>query len=54
MNDVWNRIFKDWIGCYNSIKQLGSNGIITEEESTELQIRLLGELIDTVRSEVEE
>lgn len=54
MNDVWNRIFKEWISCYNSIEQLSSSGIIDEEEESELQIKLLDELIETMRSEVEE
>lgn len=54
MSDVWKRIFKDWISCYNSIEQLSSSGIIDEEEDTRLQIKLLDELIGTMRSEVEE
>lgn len=54
MSDVWKRIFKDWISCYNSIEQLCSSGIIDEEEESRLQIKLLDELIETMRSEVEE
>ena len=54
MNDAWKRIFKDWISCYNSIEQLSSGGIIDEEETDKLQIKLLDEMIETMRSEVEE
>ena len=53
MNDVWQRIFKEWISCYNSIEQLASSGIVDEEEANKLQIKLLDELIETMRSEVE-
>ena len=53
MSDVWKRIFKDWISCYNSIEQLSSSGIIDEEEDDKLQIKLLDEIIETIRSEVE-
>ena len=45
MSDVWKRIFKDWISCYNSIEQLSSSGIIDEEEVTRLLIKLLDELM---------
>lgn len=54
MNDVWKRIFKDYISCYNSIEQLSSSGIIDEEEADKLQIKLLDEIIKTMKSEVEE
>lgn len=54
MSDVWERIFKDWISCYNSIEQLSSSGIIDEDENTELQVKLLDEMIETMRSEVEQ
>ena len=54
MSDVWKRIFKDWISCYNSIEQLSSIGIIYEEEESELKIKLLDELIEVMSSEVEE
>ena len=53
MSDVWKGIFKDWISCYNSIEQLYSTGIIYEEEEFELKIKLLDELIEVMRSEVE-
>ena len=54
MSDVWKRIFEDWISCYNSIRQLYSSGIIDEDEANELQVKLLYELIETMRSETEE
>jgi len=53
MNDVWINMFKEWISCYNSIEQLSSSGIIDDEEDTRLQIKLLDELIETMRSDVE-
>ena len=54
MSDVWKRIFKDWISCYNGIKQLSYTGIIDEEEESELKIKLLDVLIEDMRIEVEE
>lgn len=54
MSDVWKRMLKEWISCYNSIEQLASSGIIDEEEELKLQIKLLDEMIETMRSEVEE
>lgn len=54
MSDVWKRMFKEWISCYNSIEQLSSSGIIDDEEELKLQIKLLDEIIETMRSEVEE
>jgi len=54
MNDVWINMFKEWISCYNSIEQLSSSGIIDDEETEKLQIKLLDELIEVMRSEVED
>lgn len=54
MSDVWINMFKEWNSCYNSIEQLSSSGIIDEEEELKLQIKLLDELIETMRSEVED
>lgn len=54
MSDVWKNIFKDWISCYNSIEQLGTSGIVDDEEYDRLQIKLLDEIIETMRSEVED
>ena len=54
MNEVWKRIFKDWIESYEAIKILYRNDIIDEEKINELKITLLEEnIIETLKSEIE-
>ena len=56
MNEkVWHDIFKKWIDSNNSIETLYKNDVITEwDEINKMRSKLLLEIIDTVKSEVEE
>lgn len=54
MNEVWKRIFKQYIECYNAIGVLVSNGIVDDEEENELRNTLLDEIISCMKSEVEQ
>lgn len=54
MNEVWKSIFKKYIDCYNSIEILAQNGIFDEEEKNVHEHNLLFEIIETMRSEVED
>lgn len=51
--NVWHRIFKDWINCYKSIECISKSVIIDEEKIQELNNILLKEIIETIRSELE-
>lgn len=52
MNDVWKRIFKEWIAMYESIDIL-QDSLIEDEEASELRCKLLDEIIETCETEVE-
>lgn len=52
MDDVWKRIFKGWIEIYEAIDTIQCD-LIEDEDASELRCKLLDEIIETVRSEVE-
>lgn len=54
MTEVWKNIFKQNIKCYESIQILHEFGILDEEEKAERENILLSEIIETMRSEVED
>ena len=56
MNEVWKRIFKDYIESYKAIETLKRNCILDEddEDYIKLKIHLLDEIIETFKSEVED
>lgn len=52
--EVWHKIFKDWIESYKAIDTLYRNDVITDlSEADKLKYNLLEEIIETVKSEVE-
>lgn len=53
MNEVWKTIFKSWVKDYDSIDYLDNN-LIEEEQTQELRTKLLIEIIETIRTEVED
>lgn len=53
MNEVWNRIFKRYIKCYEAIEVLAMEGIIDEEEKSVHEHNLLFNIIETMKTEVE-
>ena len=53
MNNVWERIFKEWIEMYEAIDTL-QNSLIEDEVAAELRCKLLDEIIETCKTEVEE
>lgn len=56
MNDkVWYNIFKNWINSSEAIETLYNNDVIIElDEVNKLRCKLLFEIIETVKSEVED
>lgn len=56
MNEVWKRIFKDYIESHKAIETLKTNYILDEdnEEYSKLKMRLLDEIIETFKSEIED
>lgn len=56
MNEVWKRIFEDYIESHKAIETLKINCILDEndEEYLKLKMRLLDEIIETFKSEVED
>lgn len=53
MNDVWKRIFKSWIETYEAIDKLQCE-LIEDEDANELRCKFLDDIIEALRSEVEE
>lgn len=53
MNEVWKRIFKDYIECYNGINKL-DGCVIDGDEADKLKVKLLENIIETFKSEVED
>ena len=54
MNEAWKNIFNEYIDCYEAIATLESNGVIGDELSNKLKDNLLYEIIETMKTEVEE
>lgn len=54
MSEVWKNILKEWVECYHSIKTIEKAGFTDEEETGDLKIRLLHEIIATCESELSE
>ena len=54
MNEVWIKIFKNYIDDFHAIDKLRSDGIIEDEGADNLKIKLLGDIICTFESEVGE
>jgi hypothetical protein len=54
MNETWKKIFIDYISCYEAIQILFQNNVVDIEKADELEIKLLDEIIETFRSEVED
>lgn len=54
MTEVWKRIFARYIRSYESIELLAKEEIFDEEEKAVHEHNLLFQIIQTMRSEVEE
>lgn len=54
MNDVWVRIFKNYIADFHAIDKLQADGIAEDEDAAILKNKLLVDIITTMESEVEE
>lgn len=54
MTEVWKNIFKENIRCYEALRTLREYEIMDEEEITMYELKLLDEIIETMKSEVEE
>lgn len=52
MNDVWKRILKEWVKMYEAIDTL-QDSLFEDEEASELRCKLLDEIIETCKTEVE-
>lgn len=54
MNDAWKRIFKEYVACYESIQILESNSIAVDDDAATLRYKLLEDIIETMKTEIEE
>ena len=54
MNEVWKRICVEYVESYNAINALEKNNITDEEDADKLRLKLLYEIIATMRSEIED
>lgn len=54
IDQVWKNIFREYVECYKSIQTLSRNGILDDEEKAVHEHNLLFNLVETMRSEVEE
>ena len=52
MNDLWKRIFKNYIADFHAIDRLLSDGIIDLDMAMDMRNKLLVEIIVTMESEV--
>lgn len=52
MNEVWNEIFRKYIGDFYAINKLQSDDIVDHDEAMELKNKLLVDIIVTMESEV--
>ena len=53
MNDVWKKIFKDYVDSYKAIETLKKNDVIDEEVMYAMECDLLMDIIITMKSEIE-
>lgn len=54
MSDVWKEMFKYWIECYEALRTLRINDVLDDEDWDGATNRMLYEIIETFKSEVEE
>ena len=54
MNDAWKRILKKWIESHDAINTLNINAIMDEDLTLSYKSKLLEDIIDTFKEEVEE
>ena len=54
MDKVWKGIFREYVECYQAIQTLSKNGILGDEEKAVHEHNLLFNLVETMKSEVEE
>lgn len=52
MNEMWKKIFKQYIKDFHAIDLLQADNIIDEEETLKLKNKLLVDIIVTMESEV--
>lgn len=54
MNDVWKRIFRNWIKSYESIEHLEKQGVAEDFKAEQMRDNLLIDIINTCIIEVED
>ena len=52
MNDLWKRIFKNYIADFHAIDRLHSDGIIDCDMAMDIKNKLLVDIIVTMESEL--
>lgn len=52
MNETWIKIFEGWLESKEAIEKLRKKDIVDEEQSTDLKLKLLNEILTTVESEI--
>lgn len=53
MNDVWKRIFREFIESYDAIQVLEKNDLFDEEAKLVHEHSLLFNIIETMKTEIE-
>lgn len=51
---AWHNIFREYVECYKSIQTLSRNGILDDEEKAVHEHNLLFNLVETMKTEIEE
>ena len=54
MDNTWRNIFRDFVACYESLTILESNGVLVDEAYFDAREKLLENIIEAMRQEIEE
>ena len=54
MNEVWKRIFGEYVASHKAIDTLELNDIVEDGEANTMRLKLLDEIIETMKSEIGE
>ena len=52
--DLWYKIFKNYVESNKAINTLQKNGVVEEQGVTDMQVKLLRDIIITMQSELGE
>ena len=52
--EVWYKIFSEWVKSYESINYLSNKDVLNEDEYIIAKHRLLKDIIETMKGEIED